>query len=384
MKSPLAHLNEAIAGHQALPLELALSRRSASELKYTVHTLGEAELHTPNAQDIQVDQRLPGLRWWRRPHLHDARYSLQLENASIPAGSINPATFDRDGCLVAESLVHNPLQRGRITTIYSPLAFGKKRLRNCLKRWTVIDEGVLLATQFSSNYYHFLIDILGKLETVGMLARMGLIRDVPLLLPAGLPGFARQYVELLDLGPVLYLHDKIRVRKLHLPSLCRTVNFHRPSSIRHVRDSIVARVQAAGPLPPAVHDRIYISRQDASARANPAEAEVEAVFMRHGFAVVNMSRLTVRQQVELMLGCRVLAGFHGAGLTNLIFMPVPQVFELFGAPHDFLSFYMNLTSGLGGRYRGFAAYDTDTATMLRRLDAMLGETLPPADRPRPD
>ena len=45
---------------------------------------------------------------------------------------------------------------------------------------------------------------------------------------------------------------------------------------------------------------------------------------------------------------------------------------------------MNLTSGLGGRYRGFAAYDTDTATMLRRLDAMLGETLPPADRPRPD
>ena len=384
MKSPLAHLNEAIAGHQALPLELALSRRSASELKYTVHTLGEAELHTPNAQDIQVDQRLPGLRWWRRPHLHDARYSLQLENASIPAGSINPATFDRDGCLVAESLVHNPLQRGRITTIYSPLAFGKKRLRNCLKRWTVIDEGVLLATQFSSNYYHFLIDILGKLETVGMLARMGLIRDVPLLLPAGLPGFARQYVELLDLGPVLYLHDKIRVRKLHLPSLCRTVNFHRPSSIRHVRDSIVARVQAAGPLPPAVHDRIYISRQDASARANPAEAEVEAVFMRHGFAVVNMSRLTVRQQVELMLGCRVLAGFHGAGLTNLIFMPVPQVFELFGAPSDFLSFYMNLTSCLEGRYQGFAAYDTDTATMLRRLDDMLGESLPLVDPVRAD
>ena len=89
-----------------------------------------------------------------------------------------------------------------------------------------------------------------------------------------------------------------------------------------------------------------------------------------------MSRLPVREQVQLMLGCRVLAGFHGAGLTNLIFMPVPQVFELFGAPHDFLSFYMNLTSGLGGRYRGFAAYDTDTATMLRRLDDLLGATLP--------
>jgi hypothetical protein len=67
--------------------------------------------------------------------------------------------------------------------------------------------------------------------------------------------------------------------------------------------------------------RVYISRERAKRRKLVNEPEVWGCFERHGFEKVLMEDLDFEGQVRLMNQTAVLAGPHGAGLTNLLFMP---------------------------------------------------------------
>jgi hypothetical protein len=66
--------------------------------------------------------------------------------------------------------------------------------------------------------------------------------------------------------------------------------------------------------------RIYISRSRASLRKMENEAAVEALMERFGFRVVHMENYSFAEQVEIAASASCIAGPHGAGLSNMIFM----------------------------------------------------------------
>ncbi|MGN6576533.1 MAG: glycosyltransferase family 61 protein [Nocardioides sp.] len=69
-------------------------------------------------------------------------------------------------------------------------------------------------------------------------------------------------------------------------------------------------------------DRIFVSRRLAKRSCRNA-AEVEDLFVRHGFTLVYPEDLSLPDQVAMFRRARVVAGFAGSGLFNICFSPDP-------------------------------------------------------------
>lgn len=69
------------------------------------------------------------------------------------------------------------------------------------------------------------------------------------------------------------------------------------------------------------HEKIYISRKNASRRKIVNESEVIILLSSVGFKVVEMEDLNFKEQVSLMNTTKILISIHGAGLSNMNFLP---------------------------------------------------------------
>jgi capsular polysaccharide biosynthesis protein len=125
--------------------------------------------------------------------------------------------------------------------------------------------------------------------------------------------------------------------------------------------------------------RVYVSRERATRRRLLNEAEVWRLFEARGFEKVLMEDLSFAEQVRLMNQTMVLAGPHGAGLTNMIFLPTGgHLLEMadLGFPNP--NFYAT-AAGLGHHYWLFPAESVgDTHPLEKDLRAdvdRLAETL---------
>ncbi|MES1926951.1 hypothetical protein T31B1_16570 [Salinisphaera sp. T31B1] len=67
--------------------------------------------------------------------------------------------------------------------------------------------------------------------------------------------------------------------------------------------------------------RVYIARDGASYRQLANEEQVQALILERGFEIVRLEQLSFLEQVQLMVETQLLVGPHGAGFSNMVFMP---------------------------------------------------------------
>ena len=67
-------------------------------------------------------------------------------------------------------------------------------------------------------------------------------------------------------------------------------------------------------------ERIYISRRKANRRKLVNQESVEQKLMEHGFEIVCMEDYSFMEQISIANHAKVIAGIHGAGLCNVLFM----------------------------------------------------------------
>jgi len=213
------------------------------------------------------------------------------------------------------------------------------------KRRAIIDSAVWVTDDWSSGYFHCLGDVAPKI-----LIGKDKIDKYGLLLPAwfGNNNFASELIEILEIEKIRYLRpgEVVRIKKLYLP-------FHTPMSgyfnktivcmLRNIFRTVVTRKSDS--------ERVYISRRLAAKRRLLNESQIEPILNKYGFRIVETEKLSLKQQIELFAGCQFMLSVHGAGLTNMLFMPPgSKVLELKKRDENLTNCYFNLSLALDHEY----------------------------------
>lgn len=214
-----------------------------------------------------------------------------------------------------------------------------------------LDHVFSLVNRLDTNYFHWIVEWCGQLE--GLLRYREMAGCSPrLLVRKGSPRFVYESLELLgysrpDIVEWEPTRQAIPVRRLVVGSLPTGCIGCSPRSLRWVRESFlrgagVPHESRSGNL------LLYIPRRCGGWRYVLNEDELIPRLERYGFQVVRPEDTSLRDQIRLFSQARLVAGLHGAGLTNLLFAPGAAVLELLGSYGDGL--YYSLAAGLGQPY----------------------------------
>ena len=98
--------------------------------------------------------------------------------------------------------------------------------------------------------------------------------------------------------------------------------------------------------------KIYISRSKAKKRFVANEKELSAFLSSLGFQIVHFENHSLEQQIKIVSESKVIIGLHGAGLTNMLFLPKQSmVFELISKEKNWYNWcYQNMANALNLKY----------------------------------
>lgn len=203
-----------------------------------------------------------------------------------------------------------------------------------------------ITDRYSHVYYHWLTHALARLEAVVQAGFSG-----TLLLPHWIAqlSFVRESLEAYPgIEPQYAGTGNWSVDEINLVTRCSVPPDMHPVLVKDVARRL-ARHFAPDTKPTG--RRVYVTRRLARNRRIVNEDELLPVLARHGFEIVEMERLPLGEQTRLMREVTVLAGPHGAGLTNMMFMGEGAVLlelrQLEGPPLSF----MKMAGVFAQRYR---------------------------------
>jgi hypothetical protein len=105
--------------------------------------------------------------------------------------------------------------------------------------------------------------------------------------------------------------------------------------------------------------KIFISRKRRAQRSFKNLREIEDRFRHSGFEVVYMEQLAASEQLALVSSCSHIAGFHGAGLSNIVAAPAgASLLEIFS--NTGTDAYAKVAESLGLRYTEMSSTDSSS------------------------
>ena len=205
-----------------------------------------------------------------------------------------------------------------------------------------------ITDDWSSGYFHWLTDVLSRLYVM-----KDRTNELVLVLPNGFETreFVLASLRCFNVKALEFVgsNEVLRCSKVVLPSHTAPSGHYNEQIIRGVRTTILAALgsndyQSKG-------DRIYISRSRAPKRRIANEEDVVGILSKYGFQTIYAEDLSFRQQVEVCARARYLVSNHGAGLTNMLFLPEgANVLELRHHTDRINNCYFTLSSALNLNY----------------------------------
>jgi hypothetical protein len=103
------------------------------------------------------------------------------------------------------------------------------------------------------------------------------------------------------------------------------------------------------------NNKFYITRKGAAHRDITNEEEVEEFLIQNGFATIDFSSMSLKEQISLVSSASVIVGVQGAGLANIVFGHNLRVIEFVPslAPHPA---YWWISKWLGHTYGRLVCY----------------------------
>ena len=186
----------------------------------------------------------------------------------------------------------------------------------------------VLATYAGRGYYHWMIDVLPRLELI-RLANYDLEEIDKFIVNCCITSYQIETLKTLGIPHeklILIQSTKhVSVEQLILPSLTNVYQ----SVPKWTCDFINKTFVDSGHHNKSSGRRIYISRGIASRRHVSNEAALVNLLKSLGFEIVTLEQMKVSDQAQLFQSAAVVVGPHGAGLTNWVFCePHTKVLEI--------------------------------------------------------
>jgi capsular polysaccharide biosynthesis protein len=252
------------------------------------------------------------------------------------------------------------------------------------KLQTCPEDAVLFIDNWSGAYFHWITDALPRLY-----ALRDRVKGTTILLPMQYKQFEYTLPTLAPfrIGAIKYLDEDhvLLCTRLIVPTHTAPSGNYNATAIGGLRDLFINHFGGRDPIPGT--ERVYISRRKAKVRRIVNEGEVEVVLKQYGFRTVCFEDFTFAEQVAIASNARHIVSNHGAGLTNMLFMPVGgSVLELRKAGDSQNNCYFALASCLDLRYfyqlcetpnpnedAHSAHLYVDPGRLRRNIDRMLAE-----------
>jgi capsular polysaccharide biosynthesis protein len=188
-------------------------------------------------------------------------------------------------------------------------------------------EVALVHNQWTNaNYYHWLVDSLPRL----LLLQHG-HPNCQLVMPAPIPSFVREAAAMLGFTNLLPLQQNQTLVGVDLlvPGHVTPPGFQRPDLLLQVRAQLLNAVYKGASLP-RTYRRVYVSRRSQRVRRLLNEIDIEILLVQQGYELIEFEKLSFIEQIKLMSETERFISVHGAGLTNMLFLPpTARVAELF-------------------------------------------------------
>lgn len=250
-----------------------------------------------------------------------------------------PTSMHRVGDHILKEVISTPFMPTYPLLANPKYYFGLESM--AFKRKRVGAEGILLSMPKHHNFFHWLIEFLPRLA---LYDRCPYLKNVPLIMPKSSPRFIVDSLRLTGYLPrTIFLDDgTYKFEKLYLLSMMSAND-----AISWLNEKFQARQ-----CPSVTPKRVYISRSDAKIRFVSNESQLQDTLIKFGFTAMEMSKLSLAEQIGVFRAAECVIGPHGAAFTNLAFAQPGSTFIEFFSKGNIHTSY-NRISGVRKLRYGF-------------------------------
>jgi hypothetical protein len=194
-----------------------------------------------------------------------------------------------------------------------------------------IEKAIVLSNYLDKNYYHWVMESLGRLAMVDEKE----LKDYTIVVDVNAPKFVTEsliFLFELDKSKIFYnSNKKIEVSSLLVPSFPITrddstnwTNIYFPEVIQKLNEISLNRTYKE-----AAKTNFIISRKNATQRRI---INSETFFERYSdlnFKIFFLEEMNFKEQMQLFRNANIVISTHGAGLVNLLFSEEAEVIEFF-------------------------------------------------------
>jgi capsular polysaccharide biosynthesis protein len=223
---------------------------------------------------------------------------------------------------------------------------------------------VAVNSPYGANYYHWMLDVVPRLELLRRHAADTMEQDPTLLLETLREPFQYEVLEWLGIPSSRVRATSERSYRgfpLIVPSLAGQP-IHPPHwCVRYAKSALAG---IGGTLPSVPHRRLYITRAGQQRRRILNEDALLDVLTERGFEAFDPTGLTVGEQAAAFGAATHVIATHGAALTNLLFCPPgARVLEFFSPTYRPACYFL-IARHLGLGYQPLLGETEDTGAAM--------------------
>ncbi|MEO8948260.1 MAG: glycosyltransferase family 61 protein [Mucilaginibacter sp.] len=179
---------------------------------------------------------------------------------------------------------------------------------------------LLIHHTWHNNYYHWICETILRLWMV-----KNDTKKMILLLPSEyqLSSFVTQSLAPFNFQGIFYIpaEKSVLVRNLCMPQLKPVMASYIPDALIELNNIYVNYIKTIKIININLGERLYVSRQKSRRRKIGNEDDVIAVLKQYSFNTIYNEDYSFLEQVSIYSNAKYLTSIHGAGLTNMLFMP---------------------------------------------------------------